>query len=96
MSQAASFRFRLYVAGDAENSLQARANLAALCQAHVPNRHEIDIVDVFVDPRRALADGIFMMPTLVRLYPLPVRKIVGTLNETDIVLRALGLGALAA
>lgn len=85
------FKFRLYVAGDALNSAQARANLDALCRTHLAGRHEIEVVNVFREPGRALADGIFMTPTLVKLTPLPVRTMVGTLSETRIVLQALGL-----
>ena len=48
-------------------------------------------MDVFRDPKRALEDGIFMTPTLVKLFPTPVRRIVGTLNQTQTVLQALGL-----
>ena len=94
MSRSALFKFRLYVAGDALNSAQARANLAALCQALLAGRHEIEVVDVFREPKRALADGIFMTPTLVKLAPLPVRTIVGTLSQTLTVLQALGLQAI--
>lgn len=86
------FCFRLFVAGDAANSAQAVANLDALCRAHLPGRHEIEVVDVFREPGRALADGIFLTPTLVRLAPPPIRRIVGTLSRTDVVLLALGLG----
>ena len=93
MSRRALFKFRLYVAGDALNSAQARANLDALCGAHLAGRHEIEVVDVFREPKRALADAVFMTPTLVKLAPLPVRRIVGTLNQTQPVLQALGLQA---
>jgi circadian clock protein KaiB len=85
------FKFRLYVADDALNSAQAVANLSALCRTYLPDRHEIDIVDVFDHPKRALADGIFLTPTLVKLGPAPVRTIVGTLSQTQRVLQALGL-----
>ena len=85
------FKFRIYVAGDALNSTQALSNLTALCRAHLPDRHQIEVVDVFKDPKRALADGIFMTPTLIKLAPSPVRRIVGTLSQTQTVLLALGL-----
>jgi circadian clock protein KaiB len=85
------FKFRLYVAGDALNSAQALANLTALCLEHLPDRHEIEVVDVVREPKRALVDGIFMTPTLVKLAPSPVRMIVGTLSQTQSVLQALGL-----
>jgi circadian clock protein KaiB len=85
------FRFRLYVAGDADNASQAVANLGALCREHLADRHEIEVVDVFRDPKRALADGVFMTPTLVKLSPAPIRRIVGTLSQTVPLLHALGL-----
>lgn len=91
MSQQAHYKFRLYVAGDAFNSAQARANLDALCRTHLAERFQIEIVDVFEEPKRALADAIFMTPTLVKLAPLPEIRIVGTLSQTQPVLQALGL-----
>jgi circadian clock protein KaiB len=89
----ATFRFRLYVAGDASNSAQAIVNLTALCRKYLPSRHEIEIVDVFRHPKRALKDGVFLTPALVKLAPSPVRNIVGTLSNTNTVLLALGLDA---
>jgi circadian clock protein KaiB len=91
MSRTAAFKFRLYVAGNALNSTKAAANLAALCEAHLAERHEIEVVDVFREPKRALADAIFMTPTLIKLAPAPMRRIVGTLGQTQSVLQALGL-----
>jgi circadian clock protein KaiB len=86
------FKFRLYVAGDAQNSAQALANLTALCRDYLVDRHAIEVVNVFREPKRALADGILMTPTLVKLAPAPSpRRIVGTLSQTKPVLQALGL-----
>ena len=96
MSRRVPFKFKLYVAGDAPNSVQARANLAALCRTYLPDRHEIEIVDVFRHPRRALVEGIFMTPTLVRVTPTPGCRVVGTLSQTQTVLAALGLEAVVA
>jgi circadian clock protein KaiB len=90
--QGAKYKFRLYVAGDAENSAQAMANLNAICRTQLLGRHDIEIVNVFREPKRALADGIFMTPTLVKLAPSPPpQRIVGTLSQTQPVLQALGL-----
>lgn len=89
------FEFRLYIAGAAENSALAMSNLDALCQANLLNRHRIEVVDVLEDPSRAFSDGIYMTPTLLKLMPAPVRKIIGTLSETRIVMRTLGLGTVA-
>ena len=86
------FRFRLYVTGDAPNSLQAIANLTQLCETHLPDRHDIEIVDVLLDPKRALTEAIFMTPTLVTDAPYPGHRIVGTLSNTEPILQILGLG----
>jgi circadian clock protein KaiB len=93
MSRPATFKFRLYIAGDAPNSELAVANLTAFCRANLVDRHRIEIVDVFRDPKRALVDGIFMTPTLIKLAPSPTRRIVGTLSQTRIILVSLGLEA---
>jgi circadian clock protein KaiB len=85
------FKFLLYVADDTQNSITAIANLTALCQEYLPGRHKIEVINVFKEPQRALADRIFMTPLLIRLTPSPVRRIVGTLSQTEKVLNALGL-----
>jgi circadian clock protein KaiB len=92
MSRRPLFKFRLYVATGTLNSTQAMANLNSLCRAHLAGRHEIEVVDVFREPQRALAEEIRMTPTLLKLAPLPARRIVGSLSQTQRVLEALGLG----
>jgi circadian clock protein KaiB len=96
VSRRAAVRFRLFVAGDAQNSAQAVANLGALCRVYLKDRHEIEVVDVFREPQRALAEGIFMTPTLVKVSPTPAFKVIGTLSQTQPLLDALGLEARAA
>ncbi len=87
------YRLRLYVAGEAPNSALAIANLSAMCETYLADRHEIEIVDVFRQPKLALADRILITPALVKLAPPPVRSIVGTLTDMTIVFQALGLEA---
>ena len=91
MTRRSTYKFRLYVADDTMNSAQATTNLQTLCKSHLPGRYEIEIVDVFKDPQRAILEGIRMTPTLLRLAPLPVRRVVGTLVDTQRVLEILGL-----
>lgn len=95
MNRHAIFSFRLYVAGDGLNSAQALANLRTFCREYLSDRHEIEVVDVFREPQRALAEGIFMTPTLIKLAPFPARRIVGTLSHIQALLQALGLEARA-
>lgn len=96
MSRKPVFRFRLYVADDTPNSALALVNLKELCRLHLPGHHEIEVVDVLQEPDRALTDGILMTPTLIKLAPAPVRRIVGTLSQPAIVLNAIGLEGRAA
>jgi circadian clock protein KaiB len=83
-------RLRLYVAGNAPNSLSAVANARSICEEHFAFRHELEIVDLLADPQRALADGIIVTPTLLKLSPAPVQKVIGNLSDTTQVLLALG------
>jgi len=87
------FKFRLYIAADTQNSVRATANLNAFCREHLVDRHEIEVVDVLRDPKRAMADAIFMTPTLVKLLPLPVRRLIGTLSQPQLVLETFGVEA---
>jgi circadian clock protein KaiB len=80
---------RLYVAGSAPNSLSAIANTKAICEEHFSAGHEIEIVDLLESPLKALADGVVVTPTLLRLRPLPVRKVIGNLSDAKQVLLAL-------
>jgi circadian clock protein KaiB len=96
MSRHPVYKFRLFIAADTLNSVQAANNLNALCKAHLVGRHEIEVVDVFKDPKRALAEGIRMTPTLLKLAPGPVRRIVGTLVDSRRVMETLGLDVGAA
>jgi len=81
---------RLYIAGNAPNSRRAVANVKAICEEHFASVHRLEIVDMLEQPRRALADGVIVTPTLLRLLPLPVQRLIGNLNDTDQVLIALG------
>jgi circadian clock protein KaiB len=84
-------RLRLYIAGNAPNSLLAIANLKAICDEHFANGWVVETIDLLVHPARALADSIIVTPTLVKIYPLPVQKVIGTLSDTNQVCLALGV-----
>jgi circadian clock protein KaiB len=85
----ATVRLRLYISGNAPNSVRAVINAKAICAEHLTLRHDLEIVDLLVQPLRALDDGIVVTPTLVRLLPLPVQRVVGNLSDTGQVLLAL-------
>jgi circadian clock protein KaiB len=80
---------RLYVAGHTPKSVTALANLKRLCEEHLAGRYSIEVIDLLLEPSRARADQIVAIPTLVRALPEPVRKLIGTLADTERVLVGL-------
>jgi circadian clock protein KaiB len=73
--------------------VEAISNLTAICRRYLADRYDIEVMDVFLEPARALTDGIIMTPTLVKLAPAPTRRLIGNLSQTDLVLQALDLKA---
>jgi circadian clock protein KaiB len=83
-------KLRLYVTGSAPNSLAALANMKAV-RAALDDDHELEIVDVLERPERALADDVLVTPTLLKLAPRPLCRIVGNLSNIHHVLSSLGI-----
>jgi circadian clock protein KaiB len=88
-SKKARLVLRLYVAGNAPNSLRATANAKAICNEHFASGYDLEIVDLLEYPLQALADGVIVTPTLLRLLPSPVQRLVGNLSDTRQVLLTL-------
>ena len=82
---------RLYVAGQTPKSINAFKNLKAICEEKLDGKYEIEVIDLLVNPQLAGDDQIFAVPTLVRKLPIPVRKIIGDLSDTERVLVGLDL-----
>jgi len=82
---------RLYVAGSAPNSALAIANLESICKRYLKSSYELEIIDVFEEPQRALAEGVVVTPSLSKLAPGQVSRVVGNLSDENVVLLALGL-----
>jgi len=82
---------RLYVAGAAPNSVLAIANLEAICREHLKDGYQLEVVDVLEHPRRAMADGVLVTPSLSKLSPGPASNVVGNLSDKAKVLLALGM-----
>jgi circadian clock protein KaiB len=85
------FQLRLYVAGQTPKSVRAFENLKRLCEAHLPDRYEIEIIDLLENPQLGQGDQILAIPTLVRKLPEPMKKIIGDLSNTERVLVGLDL-----
>jgi circadian clock protein KaiB len=85
----AEWQLRLYVAGQTAKSAAAFDNLKRVCETHLAGRYTIEVVDLLVNPRLAAGDQILAVPTLVRKFPEPIRKIIGDLSNEERVLVGL-------
>ncbi|HKF51913.1 MAG TPA: circadian clock protein KaiB [Candidatus Acidoferrales bacterium] len=84
-------KLRLYVAGQTPKSLAAMSNLKKICDEHLKGRYRIEVIDLVKNPQLAQGDQILAIPTLVKKLPVPVRKIIGDLSNTDRVLVGLDI-----
>lgn len=82
---------RLYVAGQTPKSITAFTNLKTICEEQLNGKYSIEVIDLLKNPHLGAADQIFALPTLVRKLPVPVRKIIGDLSNTERVLVGLDL-----
>ncbi len=90
-AQVEIWTLRLYVAGQTPRCVTAFANIKKICEEHLLGRYEIEVVDLLKNPQLAKGDQILAIPTLVRKLPVPVRKIIGDLSNTERVLVGLDL-----
>ena len=82
---------RLYVAGQTPKALTAFANLKKICEEQLKGKYSIEVIDLLINPQLGKEDQILALPTLVRKLPVPVRKIIGDLSNTERVLVGLDL-----
>jgi circadian clock protein KaiB len=82
---------RLYVAGQTPKAVTAFANLKKICEEQLYGKYSIEVIDLLINPQLGNEDQIFALPTLVRKLPVPVRKIIGDLSNTERVLVGLDL-----
>lgn len=83
----------LYIAGPSLESAAAFRNLKQICEAHLVGRYHIKVIDLMENPRIAREDQIVALPTVVRKRPLPLRKMIGDLSDTERALTGLDIRA---
>lgn len=88
-TDACRMRLRLFIAGDGPNSRTAVSNLRALLEQYSASQVELEVIDVFKDPQRGLAERVFVTPMLLRVEPPPERRILGNLSDRAILLSVL-------
>src|SRR5688572_15481109 len=82
---------RLFVSGTSPNSVRAINNLQVICESHLKNRYELEIIDIHQQPLLVRNEDVAAVPMLIKKSPLPKRRLVGDMSEKDKVLKGLGL-----
>jgi len=82
---------RLYVAGKLPKSVRAIANIKKICEENLQGRYELDVIDLYQQPQLAQGEQIIALPTLIKKLPLPLRRIIGDMSNTERVLVGLDL-----
>ncbi|WP_194974967.1 circadian clock KaiB family protein [Aquiflexum lacus] len=81
----------LYISGMSQKSMEAIRNIKWLCDKHLKDAFELEIIDIYKNPKLALEQHIVFSPSLLKKLPLPKRTLVGTLSDTEKVLKSLGI-----
>jgi circadian clock protein KaiB len=82
---------RLYVAGTTSKSIRAVANIKEICENSLKNRYDLEVIDIYQQPVLAKGEQIIAAPTLVKQLPLPLRKFIGDMSDTERILVGLDL-----
>jgi circadian clock protein KaiB len=82
---------KLYVSGMSSKSMTAIENIKLLCDEHLKGRFELEIIDIYKNPKLASEQHIVFSPSLLKKLPLPQKTLVGTLSDTKKVLKSLGI-----
>ncbi len=82
---------RLYVVGTTPHSKRAIVNIRKICEEHLHGRYELEIIDVSRYPTLAEGEQIIAAPTLIKKLPLPLRRFIGDMSQTERILLGLDL-----
>jgi len=79
----AKYVLRLYVAGMTPKSTRAIANVKRICEEHLAGRYELEVIDIYQQPKLAKGEQIIAAPTLIKKLPLPLRRLIGDMSNTE-------------
>jgi circadian clock protein KaiB len=82
---------RLYVTGSTPKSAKAIANIKKICEEHLKGHFDLQVIDIYQQPALAAGEQIVAVPTLIKKLPLPLRKLIGDMSDTEHILLGLDL-----
>jgi circadian clock protein KaiB len=90
-AQNAKYVLRLYIAGNTARSAAAIEHIREVCETRLQGRYVLEVIDIYQQPERARGEQILAVPTLIKTLPLPLRRIIGDLSDTERILVGLDL-----
>ena len=88
------YSMRLYVTGATVRSTRAITNLRRLCDLYLPGGYELTVIDMYQQPALAREGQVIAAPTLVRCLPLPLRRFIGDMSNTENLLNGLEIDSI--
>jgi circadian clock protein KaiB len=90
------YKLRLFVTGTTPRSTRAIENMQKICDENLEGQYDLEIIDVYQNPEATRELQIIATPTLVKVLPEPLRRIIGDLSDKDRVLAGLNLAPIGA
>lgn len=87
----AEYFLRLFITGQTPRSTLALENIRRICNAHLAGHYRLEVIDIYQEPDVAAEAQIIAAPTLIRVRPEPLRRIIGDLSDGEKVLSALDI-----
>ena len=85
------YLLRLYVTGTTSHSARAIVNIRKICEDHLEGRYDLEVVDISKHPMLAEGEQIIAAPTLIKKLPLPLRRFIGDMSQTQRILLGLDI-----
>jgi len=83
---------RLYVTGTTPKSVRAIKNIRKICDEHLKGAYDLEVIDIYQQPVLAKGEQIIAVPTLLKKLPLPLRRFIGDMSDTEKLLLGLDFG----
>jgi len=90
-SQKKSYVLILYIAGVTPRSTNAIINIKKICEKYLKGRYELEVIDIYKQPVLAKGEQVLAVPTLIKKLPLPLRKFIGDMSDTERILVGLDM-----
>lgn len=86
-----AYIFRLFITGATPNSIRAVSNIKQICEQYLKGNYSLEIIDVYQQAEIAEQEQLVALPLLIKKAPLPQRRLIGDLSDSDKVLKSLGI-----